>query len=120
MPHNPAMVEKMKRKIRQRVDCRFPTGEGDKSGILEDRAIIMSNPGTAGVPYWDVVDQIRFAGEPELWMRIGYYRQVGEELRWGSQTTLMEPMTVWKRLFVEAAKQKPWFRDLLEEAVREL
>ena len=80
-----------------------------------------SNPGARGVPYWDVVDLIEFKGErsPE-WIRIGYYRAPKGRLQWGSQTTIAEPIGTWKRILVEAAKQKPWFRALLVSVIAEL
>jgi len=82
---------------------------------------VRSNPGDRGVPYWDVVDLIEFKGEeyPE-WIRIGYYRVPKGRLQWGSQTTIAEPVETWKRVLVDSAKQKPWFRKLLVSAVAEL
>jgi hypothetical protein len=75
----------------------------------------------SGVPYWDVVDLIEFPGEKEPeWIRIGYYRKPKDRLVWGSQTTITEPISVWKRLLVEAAKEKKWFRDMLEDVFRQL
>jgi hypothetical protein len=76
-------------------------------------------PGT--VLYWDVVDLIEFEGEmePER-LRIGYYRRPGEKLNWGSQTTITEPISIWKKILVSAAKERKWFRDLLESVMEEL
>lgn len=80
-----------------------------------------SNPGSPGVPYWDVVDLIEFQNEKNpKWIRIGYYRAPKGRLQWGSQTTITEPVETWKRVLVDAAKQKRWFRDLLVGVVREL
>jgi hypothetical protein len=75
----------------------------------------MHGANKARAAYWDVVDLIEFPhkGKPQQWIRIGYYRQVGDILRWGSQTTITEPAKVWKRVFMQAATQKKWFRDLL-------
>lgn len=107
--------------IGRRVAFKYPANEKHKSGFLVDRAVVRSNPGTSGVPYWDVVDLIRFHNEknPE-WIRIGYYRVPKGRLQWGSQTTITEPVKTWKRVLIEAAKQKPWFRDLLISVVAEL
>ena len=69
--------------------------------------------------YWDVVDLIKFQNVKEgLRIRIGYYRQVGNQLRWASQTTITEPVNTMKRLFAQAAKEKEWFRKALVPAAR--
>jgi hypothetical protein len=116
-----SIKKKMLKPIGKRVHFQYPGDEGHKTGILKDRVIVPSNPGETGVPYWDVVDLIEFSEEAEpLWMRIGYYRKPGEHLVWGSQTTITEPIRVWKRLLVQAANQKPWFKQLLIEVMREL
>jgi hypothetical protein len=58
--------------------------------------------------------------EPE-WIRIGYYRLPKEDrLVWASQTTITEPVGVWKRILVHAASEKPWFLELLREVIAEL
>jgi len=99
-------------RIGKRVHFQYPGDEGALRGVLKDRVLIKSNPGFQGIPYWDVVDLIEFAGEPEpLWVRVGYYRYAGGRLVWGSQTTLTEPLPVWRRLFKEA-KKKSWFAPL--------
>jgi hypothetical protein len=116
-----SIKKKMLKPIGKRVHFQYPGDEGHKTGVLKDRVIMPSNPGETGVPYWDVVDLIEFSEEAEpLWMRIGYYRKPGEHLVWGSQTTITEPIKVWKRLLVQAASQKPWFKQLLIEVMREL
>jgi hypothetical protein len=103
------------------VTFLYPAGEGRKRGILKDRAVLTSNPGSEGVPYWDVVDLIEFPDEPEPeWIRIGYYRKPLDRLVWGSQTTITEPVGIWKKLLVHAGKEKAWFRQLLREVVAEL
>jgi hypothetical protein len=81
---------------------------------------VRSDDSTAGVPYWDVVDLIEFPDTPQpLWLRIGYYRMAKDRLVWGSQTTITEPIHVWRRLLVEAVRAMPWFRSLLEEVLRD-
>jgi len=112
---------KMLKPVGKRVSFQYPGTEGSKKGILKERVIIPSNPGTIGVPYWDVVDLIEFCNEPETeWIRIGYYRKPKDRLVWGSQTTITEPISVWKKILVQAAKEKPWFSRLLQEVMKEL
>ncbi len=102
------------------VSFQYPGTEGCKKGVLRDRAV-MHSPGSTGVPYWDVVDLIQFSNEPEPeWIRIGYYRKPGDRLVYASQTTITEPIAVWKKLFVHAASEKAWFKQLLEEVMVEL
>lgn len=115
------VIAKILKAVGRRVSFRYPGAEKHKSGHLKDRAVVRSNPGARGVPYWDVVDLIEFKGEknPE-WIRIGYYRKSKSRLQWGSQTTITEPVKTWKRLLVKAAKQKPWFRTLLQSVIVEL
>ena len=89
------------------VSFHYPAGEKHKRGRLIDRIVVRSNPRTRGVPYWNVVDLIRFPEEKEKkWIRIGYYRMPKDRLRWASQTAVTEPVSAWKRILSEAAKQK--------------
>lgn len=118
--HDIESLEKIKNAVGRETHFHFPGSEGDKRGTLKDRAIILSNPRSIGVPYWDVVDLIEFPDEKQKWIRIGYYRKPSGRLNWASQTTISEPVTVWKRLLVESAREKPWFRRLLESVMREL
>jgi hypothetical protein len=68
-----------------------------------------------------VVDLIEFKGEKEpKWIRIGYYRKAGDSLTWGSQTTITEPISIWKRIFVNSPREKPWFRDLLYDVINKI
>jgi hypothetical protein len=121
MQDNAEIIEKIRQRIGKKVSFQYPNGEPHKHGILKDRAIIRSNPRTKGVPYWDVVDLIDFPDEPKRkWIRIGYYRRPKNRLVWASQTTITEPIAVWKRILCEAAQQKAWFRKLLEEVVDEI
>ncbi len=113
------IIEKIKKPIGKKVKFRYP--EGEKSGILKDRAVIASNPHFTGVPYWDVVDLIEFHDDQEpLWIRIGYYRKPKDRLVFAGQTTITEPISVWKKILVEGAKEKSWFKELLEEIMDEL
>ena len=112
-------IQQIKKRIGNTVSFSYPEGPGQ--GILKDRAVIASNPHFTGVPYWDVVDLIEFPDDPEpTWIRIGYYRKSKDRLVWASQTTIAEPISVWKRLLVEAANEKLWFRKLLEDVIKEL
>lgn len=107
--------------IGKKVSFKYPGNEGDKHGILKDRAVIESTNEPNAVPYWDVVDLIEFKGEEEPeWIRIGYYRKPNDTLNWGSQTTITEPVSIWKRILVNAASEKKWFQDLLAEVMNEL
>ena len=107
--------------IGKRVSFKYPGNEGDKHGILKDRAVVESTNESGAVPYWDVVDLIEFKDEKEPeWIRIGYYRKPKHTLNWGSQTTITDPVSIWKRIFVNAAQEKKWFRDLLEDIMIEL
>ena len=115
------IIRRILGRIGKRVNFKFPANEKSRSGKLVDRAVVRSIPGTRGVQYWDVVDLITFQNKtnPE-WIRIGYYRAHNGRLQWGSQTTITEPIMTWKRVLIKAAKQKPWFRDLLISVVAEL
>ena len=103
---------KILRQIGKRVTFVYP--EGPKKGYLKDRTFIHS-PGSTTVPYWDVVDLIEFPSEIEAkWIRIGYYRKPKDRLVFASQTTITEPIETWKELLSQAAKEKAWFRELVE------
>jgi hypothetical protein len=106
--------------IGRKVNFIYPEGEGKKQGILKDRAVVESTSGK--VPYWDVVDLVEFEGEPERRIRIGYYRKPrnSPNPRYASQTTITEPISVWKEILVNAMQEKKWFRDLIEDVMREL
>ncbi len=107
--------------IGKKVSFKYPGKEGDKHGILKDRVVVQSTNGPGAVPYWDVVDLIEFKGQKEpAWIRIGYYRKPKNTLNWGSQTTITEPVSIWKRILVNAAREKKWFRDLLKDVMNEL
>ncbi len=115
------ILEKMRKPIGRPVSFKYPAGEKPRLGILKDRAMIRSNAGYRDeFPYWDVADLIEFDGETELWLRFGYYRMPKDRLNWASQSTLTDRMETWKRLMVQAAREKQWFRKLLEDVMREL
>ena len=103
------------------VAFNYPNNEGSIRGFLVDRAVMESHSSPSGVSYWDVVDLIDFPAIPQSkCMRIGYYRMPKDRLVWGSQTTITEPLTVWKELLVTAARQMPCFKELLREVLVEI
>jgi hypothetical protein len=112
-------LQKILSRIGESVSFKYPGNEGNKHGILKDRAVVESANEIGSVPYWDVVDLIEFKDEKEPeWIRIGYYRKPKDKLNWGSQTTITEPVSIWKKILVKAAEKK-WFRDLLEDVMNE-
>lgn len=119
---NDAVIQKILGKIGKNVSFTYPGNEKGKEGLLKDRVVMPSNLGPKGIPYWDVIDLIEFPEETEPeWIRIGYYRKKqGKPLCWGSQTTITEPIRVWKKLLVQAASEKPWFKKLLDDVMKEL
>ena len=110
---------KLMKAVGKTVAFNYPGNKGNKRGFLKDRVIVWSGHSSSGADYWDVVDLIKFENVKEgLRIRIGYYRQVGDKLRWGSQTTITEPVHIMKRLLAQAAKEKEWFRRVLVPAAR--
>jgi hypothetical protein len=104
---------KLRSAVGKSVAFKYPGGH-HKRGLLKDRVVVWSGPSPSGADYWDVVDLIEFSNEKHpIWIRIGYYRQVGDQLRWAGQTTITEPRHIMRRIFAQAANQKKWFRDLL-------
>ncbi len=120
MTNESDIYRKILKPVGNPVKFHYPNDEGDKKGILKDRSIVPGNPDN-GVPYWDVVDLIEFPEEKESeWIRIGYYRKPKDKLNWASQTTIAEPISVWKRVLTQVAREKPWFRQLLLDVMMEL
>ena len=116
-----AEIDRILSKIGKKVEFTFPPEEGDKRGILRDRAVFESNY-VGKVPYWDVVDLIEFEGQAELdFIRITYYRKKpGQPLNFAGQRSITEPISVWRKMLVSVAREKKWFRSLLEDVMREL
>jgi hypothetical protein len=113
-------IDKILSRIGTKVNYIFPGDEKSQHGILTDRSVFESQYGGA-VPYWDVVDLIEFEGGKEReCIRIGYYRKPRQNLNWGSQTTITETLSGWKGLLVKAAREKKWFRALLDDVMSEL
>jgi hypothetical protein len=112
-PTDEEIERQIRSKVGQSVKFKYPDDEGERRGVLKDRVVIKGAIGFKGIPYWDVVDLIEFHGaQQSLWMRVGYYRYTKGRLVWGSQTTLTEPLTIWRTLF-EKARSRSWFVELL-------
>lgn len=111
---------KLMEAVGRKVAFNYPGGGKDnRRGILKERVVCWSAASPSGAKYWDVVDLIEFHGDKHrLWIRIGYYRQVGDRIRWASQTTITEPVHIMRRLLARAAKEKEWFRSALIPAAR--
>lgn len=115
------LIKKILKPIGKPVSFKYPGKEEEKKGVLKDRVVMKSNPDPMGVQYWDVVDLIEFSDEVETeWIRFGYYRQKGDSIGWASQTTITEPIDIWKELLVKAASEKTWFKELLKNVIAEL
>jgi hypothetical protein len=111
------VTDRIKSAIGKPVRYKYPPGESPRFGVLEDRAVLRSNAAYLNeVPYWDVVDLIEFGREK--WLRVGYYRMPKQgKLHWASQTTLTDRIGTWEKLLVHAAREKPWFREMLERVM---
>jgi hypothetical protein len=112
-------IEKILSCVGKEVTYTYPGDEPSQHGILKDRSVFESQYGGT-VPYWDVVDLIEFKGHKERFIRIGYYRKPGNRLNYGSQTTITETTSGWKGMLVKAAREKEWFRKLLDDVMKEL
>ena len=113
-------VEKILSRIGKRVLYKYPGDEGERRGVLKDRAVVSAGRNPTGVHYWHIVDLIEFSGYRECWIRIGYYRRPKERLVFAGQTTSTHRVSQWKHLLVKAAREKKWFRKLLEDVAEEL
>ena len=119
--NNEVVISKILEKIGSTVRYKYPPPQEPKEGILKDRVVIPSVNEKGEIPYWDIVDLIEFPQEKEKrWMRIGYYRKPKDRLVFAGQTTITEPISIWKKILLTASMEKPWFRDLLFEVVNEL
>jgi hypothetical protein len=101
-----------------KTSFKYPGDEERRYGLLKDRAGLKASVKEGEVPYWVVVDLIDFTGREGEFMRFGYYRENAS--KWGSQTTLTTSLSSWKEIFVKAAREKEWFRDLLDNVMSEL
>jgi hypothetical protein len=111
-------LQKILSRVGRKSSYKYPADEGKREGRLKDRVGLRAPSSSHDrVPYWIVVDLIERAGEPDI-MRFGYYRRSSSQ--WGSQTTLTSPLSTWKRTLIKAAREKQWFRDLLQDVMKEL
>jgi len=113
------VVEWIYSRVGQDVKFKPPA---QRKGKLKDRAVVKSDNSSDGTPYWDVVDLIQF-DDPERpdWIRMSYYlRDRNGMLTFGGQTSIAEPIAVWRKVLVDVARQKQWFCNLLKDVVHEL
>ncbi len=112
-------LQRILSRVGSKVGYRYPGNGVRRVGLLKDRTGIKEPNRKNEVPYWVVVDLIDFPDQRERdFMRFGYYRQSSSS--WGSQTTLTMSLSNWKRLLVRAAREKEWFRKLLEDVTSEI
>lgn len=104
-------IEKILSRIGKRVLYKYPGDEGERRGVLKDRAVVAAGRNPTGVHYWHIVDLIEFPDHREPWLRMGYYRRPRDRLVFAGQTTSTFRISQWKCLFVTAAKEKEWFRN---------
>jgi hypothetical protein len=106
---NQEIYAKLMKPVGKAVAFKYPGS--NLHGELRERVIVPSEP-FDGADYWDVIDLIEFPQQKNrYWMRIGYYRQVGDKIRWASQTAITEPIHIMKRVLKEANKKmKDWGR----------
>jgi len=72
---------------------------------------------TRGVPYYNVIDLIEFADEPEPWVRSTYYRHLRNgRINFAWQYSICEPVSSWERLMAVGCAT-PWFRPLIARAL---
>jgi len=115
------MVERIMSRVGKTVRFKYPVNGKTITvkGVLKDRVVVEA-PSWSGIPYpyYDVVDLIEFEIEGRKFeaLRFGYYRVKNGRLNWASQTTLTEPLEVWKKILITACR-RPWFRRLLEEVL---
>jgi len=92
--------KKLMKPVGKPVKFKYPGG-GVRKGRLLDRRIVESLHGH-GANYWDVVDLIEFPEERyKQWIRVSYYRQVGDLCRWAGQTSITEPIHIMRQLMRE-------------------
>jgi len=62
--------------IRKQVVFNYPDkNKGKRTGLLKHRSVVFSADFPEdGITYWDILDIIRFEGEPEDELRFTYYR----------------------------------------------
>jgi len=102
------------------VVFKYPEPPYYLKGKLIDR-IVVKDRGDDLVTYWNLIDLIRFEGEAEDWLRITYYRYKIKEKKWvfAGQTSLSDPISHFRELFVNAIKEKEWIRPLFKEVFKQ-
>ena len=106
--------------IGKSIKFRIPERKEPLRGVIKDRVAFKTRSISEITDFWDVIDLIDFDvnGKVKQAIRFGYYRRGKDgKLRWGSQTTLTEEINELKKLFKKAVKEKPWFKQLLEEVI---
>jgi hypothetical protein len=106
-------------KIGESVVFKYPEPPYLLKGKLIDR-IVVKDGGDEIVTYWNLIDLIRFEGEEEDWLRITYYRYKNKDRRWvfAGQTSLSDPISHFRDLFVSAIKEKEWIRALFKQVFK--
>jgi hypothetical protein len=107
-------------KIGAPVVFKYPNNEGTRTGRLVDRVVFESDSTEGEIPYYEMMDLISFEGESEPCIRHAYYRKPKNKLIFGSQTTSTIPISRLKKYYLQAAKESPWFREILDEVIEEL
>ncbi len=98
------IATRLRRPVGRPVSFKYPGDEGAREGILKDRLILPGGFGPAkagrpGVPYYHVLDLIRFDGEPEDFLRLSYYRHLPDgRLIFGGQFAACSPLSQWAGL----------------------
>ncbi|MFA5414012.1 MAG: hypothetical protein WC295_00850 [Methanoregula sp.] len=114
--------QKVLEKIGNPVNFDYPD-KPQFNGHIKDRCVMLASSWQGGKSA-DVVDLIEFT-EPENFtaIRFGYYNIRGDnedKLQWASVGALTEKVDDMKELFVKTAREKEWFRCLLEDVVKQV
>jgi hypothetical protein len=107
-------------RIGDAVNFKYPEPPYLLKGKLLDRYVIAGGE-DEWVAYWNIIDLISFENEDEKWLRITYFRYKKKDRRWvfAGQTSLTDPISSFRDLFVNAVKEKDWIRPLFKEVCRQ-
>ena len=107
-------------KIGEEVNFTYPEPPYTLEGKLLDRYVVEGGEDD-WVTYWNMIDLIRFENEDENWLRITYYRYKKKEKRWvfAGQTSMSNPISEFRELFVGAIKKKEWIRHFFTEICKQ-
>ena len=114
--NNDEILKQILSKIGDDVNFTYPEGS-KRIGKLVDRVVEIGSTSihSEGKDYYNVFDLIKFPDDDEENIRFGYYIYDDVNgLRWGSQTTLCEPVSLIRDLFLKAHK-RDWFSTLFSE-----